>query len=190
MGRVWSSHAPRPLTSFDPRSPLTLTVYLVGMSTPPSTRAQSEGAVLALVSAGEPAGFGRLLERLAAALQSGFPHYTGVYFYWLKGDAMLELVAYHGRPTEHERIPVGQGICGRAAREGRTVVVDDVNADPAYLACSLETRSEIVVPVVRDGRVLGEIDIDSDVPAAFTAGDREFLEKLAGLIAGKASHGE
>ena len=96
------------------------------------------------------------------------------------------LRAFRGRPTDHTRIPVGQGICGRAAREKQTVLVDDVNADPAYLACSLETKSEIVVPVMRGTEVLGEIDIDSDVPAAFTEADREFLERLAFLIAARA----
>ena len=65
-------------------------------------------------------------------------------------------------------------------------MVDDVNADSAYLACNLETRAEIVVPVLREGRVLGEIDIDSDVPAAFTESDRAFLEHLAVLVAAKS----
>ena len=155
------------------------------MTSTPTDRTAAEREVLA-AAAGTDA-LDALLERLAAALQSRFPHYTGVYFYWLEGGDDLRLLAYRGRPTDHVRIPVGQGICGRAARERRTVVVDDVNADPAYLACSLETRSEIVVPIVRRGTVLGEIDIDSDVPAAFTPADRAFLEQLAVLIAEKAT---
>ena len=64
-----------------------------------------------------------------------------------------------------------------------TIIVDDVNSDPRYLACSLETKSEIVVPIMRGAEVLGEIDIDSDQPAAFKAADRELLERVAAAIA-------
>jgi len=108
-------------------------------------------------------------------------HWTGVYL--LEGS---ELVLAHeiGRPTPHVRIALDKGICGAAAREKATVVVDDVNADPRYLACSVHTRSEIVVPLLAsDGRVLGEIDIDSDRPAAFTLDDRRALEAAAELLA-------
>jgi GAF domain-containing protein len=98
---------------------------------------------------------------------------------------MLVLGPYRGRPTEHAHISIGAGICGRAARVKQTVTVDDVNADAEYIACSLQTRSEIVVPIMRGDQVLGEIDIDSDGPAAFAAQDREFLEQVAGLVAPK-----
>ena len=152
------------------------------MTPTPIDRAAAENETLAIIT-GPDGGLDAVLDRLVAALQARFPHYTGVYIYWLEGADTLRLRAFRGRPTDHVRIPVGQGICGRAAREKRTVVVDDVNADPAYLACSLETRSEIVVPIVRRGAVLGEIDIDSDVPAAFSPADRVFLEKLAVRIA-------
>lgn len=151
----------------------------------PSGRTEQEREVLALVAGADRASLEAVLDRVVGALQSRFPRYTGVYIYWLDGRDTLELRAFRGRSTDHVRIPVGQGICGRAAREKRTVVVDDVDADPAYLACSLETRSEIVVPIVRGASVLGEIDIDSDVPAAFTPDDRAFLEQLAGLIAAR-----
>jgi GAF domain-containing protein len=80
------------------------------------------------------------------------------------------------------RIPVCQGICGAAAATGQTEVVDDVNADERYLACFPSTRSEIVVPIAYEGRVVGEIDIDSDRPAAFGPDDRAFLERVALLI--------
>lgn len=125
-----------------------------------------------------------LLDVMVAALKENFPYYTGVYIYLLEGETLV-LGPYRGRPTEHTRIPIGAGICGRAARVKQTIMVDDVNADPEYLACSLETRSEIVVPIMRGGRVLGEIDIDSDLPAAFSHTDKRFLEKLAQLIAPK-----
>ena len=90
---------------------------------------------------------------------------------------------HRGRPTEHTRISIGAGICGRAARVKQTVTVDDVIADAEYIACSLETRSEIVVPILRGDRVLGEIDIDSDVPAAFSDDDKKFLQEVARSIA-------
>jgi putative methionine-R-sulfoxide reductase with GAF domain len=112
------------------------------------------------------------------------PHYNWVGIYLLEGDTLV-LGPYVGKPTEHVRIPLNRGICGAAASTRKTVIVDDVNADPRYLACSLETRSEIVVPIVRDGRVLGEIDIDSDTPAAFTVEDQKLLESVAEILAGK-----
>jgi L-methionine (R)-S-oxide reductase len=154
------------------------------VNSPSDRRSEIEHEILALL--GDTAPFDALLEQVVTQLQSRFPHYTGVYIYWLESADILRLRAFRGRPTEHVRIPVGQGVCGRAAREKQTVVVDDVTADPAYLACSLETKSEIVVPVMRGATVLGEIDIDSDVPAAFTSEDTEFLEKLAVLIAARA----
>ncbi len=151
----------------------------------PSGRAPTEREILSLVAQAGRAPLAVVLDRVVVALQRGIPQYTGVYIYWLEGSDELRLRAFCGRPTDHVRIPVGEGICGRAAREQRTVVVDDVNADPAYLACSLETRSEIVVPIMQGATVLGEIDIDSDVRAAFTPDDRVFLEKLASLIAAR-----
>jgi len=123
-----------------------------------------------------------LLDFVAATLKDNFRHYTGVYLYLLEGETLV-LHSFRGRPTEHARIPIGAGICGRAARVKQTVTVDDVQADAEYIACSLETRSEIVVPIMRGDQVFGEIDIDSDVSAAFTASDQEFLEEVARLLA-------
>ena len=79
---------------------------------------------------------------------------------------------YLGKPSPHTRIPLNRGICGAAASEKTTIIVDDVNSDPRYLACSIETRSEIVVPIMRGDTVLGEIDVDSDGVAAFGDKDR------------------
>lgn len=108
-------------------------------------------------------------------------HYNWVGFYMLDpGDPqMLVLGPYCGAATPHVRIPVSQGICGAAVAQGQTVVVDDVASDPRYLACSLETRSEIVVPIRAKGKIVGEIDIDSHSPAAFEPEDRRFLEACA-----------
>jgi L-methionine (R)-S-oxide reductase len=122
---------------------------------------------------------GRLKERL--------PHFDWVGFYMIEKaaageDPVLVLGPYIGAITPHTRIPLNQGICGAAASTGRTVIVDDVNADPRYLACSLETKSEIVVPIFVKGEVVGELDIDSHTPAAFTADDRQLVEHCARLV--------
>jgi GAF domain-containing protein len=122
------------------------------------------------------------LARAVEILQEGFEHYSWVGIYLVEGDDLV-LGPWKGpEATEHVRIPVGQGVCGAAAESGVTEIVDDVNADPRYLACFPSTRSEIVVPIHRDGRVVGEIDIDSDRPAAFGEDDRGLLEQVAELV--------
>ena len=108
--------------------------------------------------------------------------YNWVGFYMLDEsgpEPMLVLGPFVGSMTPHTRIPLNQGICGAAATTGKTVVVDDVNSDSRYLACSIETKSEIVVPVFARGKVVGELDIDSHYPAAFTPEDRELVEFCA-----------
>jgi GAF domain-containing protein len=117
-------------------------------------------------------------------LKKEMPDYTWVGIYLLN-EHELVLGPYVGKPSPHTRIPLHAGICGAAASEKATIVVDDVNADPRYLACSLETRSEIVVPIMRGSDVLGEIDIDSDRPAAFKPADRTLLEAVAALLAAR-----
>jgi L-methionine (R)-S-oxide reductase len=114
-------------------------------------------------------------------LKDALPYYSWAGIYLLEGDELV-LGPYFGKPSPHTRIPLGRGICGAAATEKATIIVDDVHADPRYLACSIETRSEIVVPIMNGAEVLGEIDIDSDQPAAFGASDRALLEQVAGLL--------
>lgn len=114
------------------------------------------------------------------------PHYTWVGVYAVEG-AELVLSSWSGpAATQHTRIPVGQGICGAAVVAKETIVVADVNADPRYLQCFLNTRSEIVVPILKDGAAVAEIDIDSDQLDAFKPGDREFVgwvaEELARIL--------
>jgi L-methionine (R)-S-oxide reductase len=123
------------------------------------------------------------LKQTVALLKDGIRDYTWVGIYLMEGDRDLVLGPFVGKPSPHTRIPVGSGICGAAASEKATIVVDDVNADSRYLACSIDTRSEIVVPIMDGSRVLGEIDIDSDKPAAFGAADRDLLEPIAALLA-------
>lgn len=124
-----------------------------------------------------------LYHDVCAILNETIPTYNWVGVYLVEG-ADLVLAAWQGpEATEHVRIPVGAGICGAAAAAGETIVVDDVNADPRYLACFINTRAEIVVPIVADGAVRGEIDIDSDHRGAFGPADRDFLEALAARLA-------
>jgi L-methionine (R)-S-oxide reductase len=123
-----------------------------------------------------------VLRAVVEVLDDRFDDYSWVGIYLVEGEDLV-LGPWKGpEATEHVRIPVGQGICGAAAASGRTEVVDDVDADDRYLACFPSTRSEIVVPIVHEGRVVGEIDIDSDRPAAFGDDDRAFLERVALLI--------
>jgi GAF domain-containing protein len=127
----------------------------------------------------------QLLEGITLLLNKEMLKYNWVGFYMLEPGAdppMLVLGHYQGAMTPHTRIPLNQGICGAAASSGKTVVVDDVTKDQRYLACSLETKSEIVVPVFVNGKVVGELDIDSHFPAAFSVEDRELVEYCAQLV--------
>ena len=123
-----------------------------------------------------------VLRAVVSVLGDRFDHYSWIGIYLVEGDELV-LGPWQGpQATEHARIPIGQGICGAAAASGQTEIVDDVNADQRYLACFPSTRSEIVVPISYQGKIVGEIDIDSDRPAAFTPEDRTFLERVALLI--------
>jgi L-methionine (R)-S-oxide reductase len=129
------------------------------------------------------------LERAVELLHDRFEHYTWVGIYLVDGDDLV-LGPWRGpQATQHTRIPIGEGVCGAAAASGVTEVVDDVAADPRYLACFPSTRSEIVVPVAVAGSgmhtVVGEIDIDSSRPAAFGDEDVAFLERVAQVLAAR-----
>jgi L-methionine (R)-S-oxide reductase len=124
------------------------------------------------------------MRQAVSILKHQVPDYSWVGIYLMDGSDLV-LGPFLGKPSPHTRIPLSQGICGAAASHKRTIIVDDVDADPRYLACSLETRSEIVVPIMRGPTVLGEIDIDSDKKAAFGPSDRELLESVAALLARK-----
>ena len=123
------------------------------------------------------------MKQTVELLKDGVAAYTWVGIYLMDGERDLVLGPFRGKPSPHTRISLGSGICGAAATGKATIVVDDVTADPRYLACSLETKSEIVVPIMDGSKVLGEIDIDSDRPAAFGPADRELLEPIAALLA-------
>ncbi|WP_416318196.1 GAF domain-containing protein [Thermoanaerobacterium thermosaccharolyticum] len=120
-------------------------------------------------------------------LDSNVPYYNWTGFYFMQ-DGLLQLGPYIGRPTEHVKIKVGQGICGRAVAENSTIVVDDVTKEENYLACSIETKSEIVVPIRVGDEIIGEIDIDSDEKSAFDDDDRNFLEAVADIVSKKIAN--
>ncbi len=128
------------------------------------------------------------MQKMVKLLHERMLKYNWVGFYMLEPGAqppMLVLDAFEGAMTPHTRIPLNQGICGAAASSGRTVIVDDVSKDPRYLACSLETKSEIVVPIFVRGKVVGELDIDSHFPAAFTPEDQDIIQYCAMLVGKK-----
>jgi len=129
-----------------------------------------------------------LMRTMVKVLHERMLKYNWVGFYMLEPGAVppvLVLGAFEGAMTPHIRIPLNQGICGAAASSGQTVVVDDVGKDPRYLACSLETKSEIVVPVFVHGKVAGELDIDSHFAAAFTPEHQDLVQHCARLVGKK-----
>ena len=131
-----------------------------------------------LHDAGRPA----LLQMACARIQAWGPPYTSVYAYMLHGDELV-LEAHAGRDTEHTRIPVGVGVCGTAVAEQRDQNVADVSAIGNYLACNLFTKSELVVLIRRGDHILGQIDIDSDVPNGFGQREHADVKEVADALA-------
>ena len=131
--------------------------------------------------AGRPA----LLQYAADRMRAAGPPYTSVYLYMLQGDELV-LEAWSGRETEHTRIPVGKGVCGTAVATRKDQNIGDVRAISNYIACNAFTRSELVVLIRRGETILGQIDVDSDVPDPFTPDEeqaaREVAEALAVLL--------
>jgi GAF domain-containing protein len=121
----------------------------------------------------------KVLQKVVDFLFESFEKYSWIGVYIVQNDDLI-LGPWCGKQsTEHKRIPIGQGICGSAAKTGKTVIVPDVSKDNRYLSCFVTTQSEIVVPIKKNEKVIGEIDIDSDIPDAFDEKDAVFLEKIA-----------
>src|ERR1700747_2790466 len=152
----------------------------------PTTNPKTRELIEKLDSLAASAGSAQdLMAGIAKLFHQEMLRYNWVGFYMLEKDGaqdMLVLGPFRGTITPHTRIPLNQGICGAAASTGKTVMVDDVSRDPRYLACSIETKSEIVVPVFVRGKIVGELDIDSHFQAAFSDEDRELLEFCASLV--------
>lgn len=125
----------------------------------------------------------RLLQ-ICQLLQDHIPHYNWVGFYFKNGDKReLKLGPYVGDPTDHTIIPFGKGICGQVAESNQNFVVPDVSAQDNYIACSLTVKSEIVVPLFKNGENIGQIDIDSHTPDPFSEEDERFLEFVNHTVA-------
>jgi len=123
-----------------------------------------------------------VLQKVVDYLYENFERYSWVGIYILKGNDLI-LGPWRGEhATEHTKISIGKGICGSAAQSGKTELIPDVNKDNRYLACFVSTRSEIVVPIKKNKKIVGEIDIDSDIPNAFSKQDAFFLEKIADML--------
>ncbi len=120
--------------------------------------------------------------QICQLLKDKIYHYDWVGFYLLK-DGVLQLGDYVGKPTDHTRIPIGKGVCGQVAEKKQTIIVQDVSQEDNYIACSLDVQSEIVVPVLRHGEFIAELDIDSHSPAPFSNDDQLFLEQVCASLA-------
>ncbi|HKP85122.1 MAG TPA: GAF domain-containing protein [Blastocatellia bacterium] len=129
-----------------------------------------------------PASRDELLREAVRILKQERERYNWVGIYLLEGDTLV-LHNYTGKPTEHTRIPVGRGVCGAAVAERANKIIADVTAVDNYLACSLETRAEIVVLIRRGQEIFGQIDIDSDTANAFAGEDESLLSEVAALLA-------
>ncbi|KQC31083.1 GAF domain-containing protein [Flagellimonas eckloniae] len=117
------------------------------------------------------------LTELCKLLSDSVEYYDWVGFYFKNGDKEeLKLGPYVGEPTDHTIIPFGKGICGQVALSNENFVVPDVAAQDNYIACSITVKSEIVVPLFKNGENIGQIDIDSNTPDPFTEEDERFLE--------------
>lgn len=125
---------------------------------------------------------GALLRRVAMQHLDCLPGYNWSGIYRLEGDTLV-LDEYVGAATDHTHIPVGRGVCGTAVAEDKNQVIDDVRNLSNYLSCSVQTRSEIVVLIRKDGKVLGQIDIDGHEVGTFDASDEALLERVAGVLA-------
>lgn len=123
-----------------------------------------------------------MLQYAADRIRAAGPPYTSVYLYMLHGPELV-LEAHSGRDTDHTRIAVGHGVCGTAVATGQDQNVGDVRAVSNYLACNSFTRSELVVLIRRGAAILGQIDVDSDVPDPFTSGEEAAVRAVADGLA-------
>lgn len=123
------------------------------------------------------------LQKICQLLSDEISYYNWVGFYFKNGDKNeLKLGPYVGAETDHTIIPYGKGICGQVAESNETFVVPDVYAQDNYLACSIDTKAEIVVPIFKDGENVGQIDIDSHTINPFTEDDTKILDYICARV--------
>jgi L-methionine (R)-S-oxide reductase len=134
---------------------------------------------LAALIAGEPDPIANAANT-AALIYDGLPDLNWAGFYFCNG-AELVLGPFQGKPA-CVRIPIGKGVCGTAAARGTTILVPDVRDFPGHIACDPASRSELVVPLIKDGSVLGVLDLDSPLPARFDDLDRDGCEELVAVL--------
>jgi len=121
------------------------------------------------------------LKEICGLLREELEGYDWVGFYLVENGELV-LGPYVGEPTDHTNIDFGEGICGQAADREETFLVDDVDQENNYLSCSSKVKSEIVVPIFKDGKVIGEIDIDSHKKSNFDEEDKDLLDEIAALV--------
>ncbi len=125
----------------------------------------------------------QILKSITSLLQQYAEKYTWVGFYHMNDtNQTLHLGQYTGKETDHTVIPYGKGICGQVAVTGSTYIAEDVTAESNYIACSIDVRSEIVVPIYHNKKLVAQLDIDSKQANAFDDADRKMLEELCNLI--------
>ena len=125
------------------------------------------------------------LKKICELLKENIPYYDWVGFYFVNKSKRDELILgpFVGEQTEHVRISFGQGICGQVAEQRKTFIIQDVTKETNYLSCSLKVKSEIVVPIFKNRKIIGEIDIDSHSVSPFTNDDKIFLEDVSIVVA-------
>ena len=131
----------------------------------------------------EPSDTNGKLLAICKLLMNNVPHYDWVGFYFAdRSKRELVLGPFVGDPTEHVRIPFGKGICGQTAERKATFIVQDISKETNYLSCSPKVQSEIVVPILKNGEIVGELDIDSHTLSPFMEEDRKFLENVCEIV--------
>jgi len=123
---------------------------------------------------------------ICKTLKDSISYYDWVGFYLSDGNQHLILAEFEGEPTIHTKIRFGKGICGQAAETKKTFLIKDVTKEKNYLSCSIRVKSEIVIPIIKEDKFIGELDIDSHTTNAFDNEDKEFLERICIIVAEKS----
>ena len=123
------------------------------------------------------------LEKICNLLEEKIDYYDWVGFYFIdKNKKKLILRSFAGKPTEHEEIPIGKGICGQVAKISKSLIIDDVSNEKNYISCDIDVKSEIVVPLFVNGLNIGQIDVDSKKINAFDKNVENFLKQINELV--------